>query len=124
MEGTTESRGKNSSREREISSISKGLKDMAMELKVPVIALAQLNREFEKSTGRKPKLSDLRESGSIGQDADCVIFLYGNEDQIELPIAATKCLVAAQRGGATGEFMLTFNKPLFRFEAHTHKPLP
>lgn len=74
---------KSGNREQEVSKISRNLKYLAQELDIPIIALSQMSREFEKRTGhhRKPQLSDLRESGSLEQDADVVIFLWGPTDQ-------------------------------------------
>jgi replicative DNA helicase len=121
MEGSKESRGRAGSREQEISSISKGLKALAMELNIPVIALAQLNREFEKSEGkRRPRLADLRESGSIGQDADCVIVIHGKDDQIEEAHAEAEISVIANRGGPSGSIDVLFEKPVYRFTDNRH----
>lgn len=121
MEGSKESRGRAGSREQEISSISKGLKALAMELNIPVIALAQLNREFEKSEGkRRPRLADLRESGSIGQDADCVIVIHGKDDQIEEAHAEAEISVIANRGGPSGSVDVLFEKPVYRFTDNRH----
>ncbi len=90
-----------------VSEISRGLKIMAQELDIPVLALAQLNRDYEKaggSTTRKPRLSDLRDSGSIEQDADCCLFIY--EGKIEETSRAEEpqlnCLVAKNRNGQPG----------------------
>ena len=74
------SEGRNENRQQEISTISRNLKALAKELDVPILALSQLSRDSEKS-GRKPKLSDLRESGAIEQDADVVILLYREDYQ-------------------------------------------
>ncbi|HEY4416993.1 MAG TPA: replicative DNA helicase [Verrucomicrobiae bacterium] len=113
-------------RQQEIADISSGIKALAKELNVPVIVLAQLNRELEKDKSRKPRLSDLRESGSIEQDADLVGLLYkpssgddedsgGQVDENEG--LAVNLLIAKQRNGPTGDVNLTFLKPYTRFES-------
>jgi replicative DNA helicase len=112
-------------RQQEIADISSGLKALAKELNVPVVVLAQLNREFEKEKGRKPRMSDLRESGSIEQDADLIGLLYkpdaGDEEDAAAPPqesdgVAVNLLIAKQRNGPTGDVNLTFLKPYTRFE--------
>ena len=99
---------KNSSREQEISEISRSLKTIAKELDVPVIALSQLSRESEKRQDHKPMLSDLRESGAIEQDADLVMFIYRddyyNQDSEKKNIA--EIILAKHRAGATGTIEL------------------
>ena len=109
-------------RQQEIADISNGVKALAKELNVPVIVLSQLNRELEKDKSRKPRLSDLRESGSIEQDADLVALLYkpsgdDDEDAPEQDGVPLKLLIAKQRNGPTGEVDLTFLKPYTRFES-------
>ena len=111
-------------RQQEIADISNGLKSLAKELNVPVIVLSQLNRELEKDKDRKPRLSDLRESGAIEQDADVVGLLYkpsredddagGGEEQDAVPV---NLLIAKQRNGPTGDVHLTFLKSYTRFES-------
>ena len=111
-------------RQQEIADISNGIKSLAKELDVPVIVLSQLNRELEKDKDRKPRLSDLRESGSIEQDADLVCLLYkpsredddggADPDQEAVPV---NLLLAKQRNGPTGDVHLTFLKPYTRFES-------
>jgi replicative DNA helicase len=110
-------------RQQEIADISNGVKALAKELGVPVIVLSQLNRELEKDKSRKPRLSDLRESGSIEQDADLVALLYkpsveddeGGEQQMDaVPV---NLLIAKQRNGPTGDVNLTFLKSYTRFES-------
>ena len=111
------------SRQREIAEISGGIKAMAKELGVPVIVLSQLNRELEKDKNRKPRLSDLRESGTIEQDADLVGLLYkpgGADDDTDDPESEARpvnLLVAKQRNGPTGDVRLTFLKGYTRFES-------
>ncbi|HSR17764.1 MAG TPA: DnaB-like helicase C-terminal domain-containing protein, partial [Ignavibacteriaceae bacterium] len=116
------------SREREISHISRSLKSLAKELNIPVIALAQLNRAVETRTEKRPQLSDLRESGSIEQDADVVVFLnrpemYGiktfSDDQSSTEGIA-EVIVGKQRNGPTGEIKLAFIKDYARFENLAH----
>jgi replicative DNA helicase len=111
-------------RQQEISDISSGIKALAKELKVPVLVLSQLNRELERDKSRKPRLSDLRESGAIEQDADLVGLLYkpsagedddGNTEEADgLPV---NLLIAKQRNGPTGDVNLTFLKSYTRFES-------
>jgi replicative DNA helicase len=112
-------------RQQEIADISSGIKALAKELNVPVIVLSQLNRELEKDKSRKPRLSDLRESGSIEQDADLVGLLYkpnaGDDEEGAAPEesegVAVNFLIAKQRNGPTGDVNLTFLKPYTRFES-------
>jgi replicative DNA helicase len=118
------SNGRAENRVQEVSEISRGLKSLARELEVPVVALSQLSRAPEQRTDRRPQLSDLRESGSIEQDSDLVMFLYrpeyyfgpvdkdGNsiEGQAEL-------IVAKQRNGPTGMVPLFFHKAYTRFDS-------
>ena len=115
------------SREREISHISRSLKSLAKELNIPVIALAQMNRAVEARTDKRPQLSDLRESGSIEQDADVVTFLYRPEyygiktdhegNSLE---GVTEVIIGKQRNGPTGEVKLAFIKEYARFENLAH----
>lgn len=100
--------GRNESRQQEVSDISRSLKVMAKELDVPVIALSQLSRASETRTDKRPMLSDIRESGSIEQDADMVIFLYRdeyyNKDTEDKNLA--EVILAKHRAGETGMFKL------------------
>jgi replicative DNA helicase len=112
-------------RQQEIADISSGIKALAKELKVPVLVLSQLNRELEKDKSRKPRLSDLRESGAIEQDADVVGLLYKptageDEDGAQAEEAdglPVNLLIAKQRNGPTGDVNLTFLKSYTRFES-------
>ena len=105
-------------RTQEISQISRGLKALAKELSVPVVAISQLNRAVE-SRGRdhRPQLSDLRESGSIEQDADLVLFIYREELQnpTEENSGIAEIIVSKQRNGPTGKFELAFIKQFTKF---------
>ncbi len=104
-------------RQQEISEISRSLKGLARELKVPVIVCSQLNREVESRPGRRPQLSDLRESGAIEQDADVVMLLARPEfyDPNDRP-GIVFVILAKQRNGPTGEVQLAFLKEYTRFE--------
>ncbi|MBI5526121.1 MAG: replicative DNA helicase [Deltaproteobacteria bacterium] len=111
--------GRADNREQEISEISRSLKALAKELRVPIIALSQLNREPEKRTGagKKPVLADLRESGSIEQDADVVIFIYRPEVyEGEAKKGQAEIIVAKQRNGETGSIHLRWVAEFTRFE--------
>lgn len=106
------------SREQEIGEISRGLKQMAKELGVPVLALAQLSRAVERRPDKRPLLSDLRESGSLEQDADTVIFIY--VDEYYNPDTGAKglaeLLVGKQRNGSTGKVVVRFERACTRFD--------
>ncbi|MEM8758096.1 MAG: replicative DNA helicase, partial [Planctomycetota bacterium] len=116
------------SRQVEVSEISRGIKALARELDVPVICLAQLNRGPEQREGKQPRISDLRESGSIEQDADVVLLLHreeyyhiGDEDwQMDNPdkVGLAELIVAKQRNGPTGVVKLTWDSSTTRFKNH------
>jgi replicative DNA helicase len=109
--------GYNENRVQEISFISRHLKQVARELNIPVIAAAQLSRAVEQRQDKRPQLSDLRESGSIEQDADIVVFLYRDEvynEHTERPNQAD-VIVAKHRNGPTGSISLYFRKELTQF---------
>jgi len=116
------SRRAQDNRQLEISEISAGIKGLAKELKIPVIVVAQLNRQPEQRTGGKPRLSDLRESGSIEQDADLVGLLvrpeiYEEDEEARAEKAGeAELIIAKQRNGPVGEIPLTFLKEFTRFE--------
>ncbi|MDI7249558.1 MAG: DnaB-like helicase C-terminal domain-containing protein, partial [Bacillota bacterium] len=100
--------GRMENRQQEISEISRSLKALARELRIPVVALSQLSRAVEQRQDRRPVLSDLRESGALEQDADVVMFLYTNaemerENQIEV-------IIAKQRHGPTGSVRMYFDR--------------
>ena len=110
--------GRAENRQQEISEISRGLKGMARELKVPVMALSQLSRSVEMRAEKKPQLSDLRESGSLEQDADVVMFLYRDEyynrdDPTNENIA--EVIIAKNRNGPTTAVRLHFDKAIMKF---------
>jgi len=107
------------SRQQEISVISRGLKALARELNVPVIALSQLSRQTEAREGHVPRMSDLRESGSLEQDADLIILLY-REEQYNPGARPGEAdlIVAKQRNGPTGSLTVTFLRQYLRFEGY------
>lgn len=111
------------SREQEISHISRGLKAMAKELDVPVLALSQLSRAVESRTDRRPQLSDLRESGSLEQDADVVMFIYRPEMyDLKSPDGESleglaQIIIGKQRNGPVGSVDLMWNKESATYEA-------
>lgn len=108
-------------REQQVAEISRGLKGLAKELDVPVLVLSQLNRSAEKEN-RTPKLSDLRESGSIEQDADVVLMLArprDADDKFQVAADSAELIVAKQRNGPVGELKLTFLRDITRFENYT-----
>ena len=105
-------------RQREVSEISRGLKSLARELNVPVLALSQLSRSVEYRQVKKPMLSDLRESGSLEQDADIVMFLYREDyykNNDETPSHLTELIIAKHRNGPTGKIKLFFKDDCTKF---------
>jgi replicative DNA helicase len=116
------SRRAQDNRQLEISEISAGIKGLAKELKIPIVVVAQLNRQPEQRSGGKPRLSDLRESGSIEQDADLVGLLvrpeiYEEDEEARAEKAGeAEFIIAKQRNGPVGEIPLTFLKEFTRFE--------
>jgi replicative DNA helicase len=108
-------------REQQVAEASRGLKALAKELDLPVLVLSQLNRSSEKEN-RVPRLSDLRESGSIEQDADVVLMLArprDSEENYQVATDSADLIVAKQRNGPVGELKLTFLRDITRFENHT-----
>jgi replicative DNA helicase len=117
----------NENRQQEVATISRGLKALARELNVPVIVMSQLNRASEGREGHRPRMSDLRESGAIEQDADVVLLLhreayYRREDPTIQNIA--ELIIAKQRNGPTDEIKLNFNRQFTRFAnlSYTEEP--
>jgi len=105
----------NGNRAQELSQITRALKNVAKEFNIPIIALSQLSRNVESRTDKKPILSDLRESGSIEQDADLVLMLYQNErinseQSVDNFNKIIDLIIAKQRNGPTGNIQLKFDK--------------
>ena len=121
--------GFNGSRQQEISEISRSLKTLAMELGVPIIALAQLSRSVETRDDKRPILSDLRESGSIEQDADLVAFLYrddyyNKEASIDENTSKSEFIIRKHRNGPTATIDLIFKRNTSTFVNYTDKEAP
>ncbi|MDD2574867.1 MAG: replicative DNA helicase [Acholeplasmataceae bacterium] len=110
-------------RQEGVAEISRSLKQMARELKIPVLALSQLSRDLEKREDKTPVLADLRESGSIEQDADIVLFLYAPRDETNTLIGEDiiEVKIAKNRQGSLGDFRLKFNKDQSKFYAITDR---
>ena len=117
------------SRQQEVSNISRGVKELSRELNIPVVCLSQLNRSSEQREGHRPRMSDLRESGSIEQDADVIMMLHredyyhrGEEDYINTNTA--EAIIVKQRNGPTDTVKMAFHGGTTRFNnlAHTHAP--
>lgn len=110
-------------RVQEVSYVSQSLKNLARELKIPVIAVSQLSRAVEQRGERKPQLADLRESGAIEQDADVVMFLYSKEEEFT-PQRIVKILIAKHRNGPVGEKELLFRGDRIKFFNIEHSQVP
>jgi len=111
-------RGRIENRQQEVSQISRDLKGLAKELNVPLIALSQLSRAPESRTDHRPQLSDLRESGSLEQDSDLVMFIYREEmySPTEENAGIAEIIIGKQRNGPTDTVRLAFIKQFTRFE--------
>lgn len=108
--------GKNDSRQQEVADISNGLKSLAKELNIPVLAVAQLNRDCEREKNRQPKMSDLRDSGQIEADADCIGLLFVAEEDESKTELRVNLKIVKQRNGPLGTVKFMFHKSITKFE--------
>ena len=116
------------SRQQEISTISRGLKGIARDLGLPVVAISQLSRKVEDRDNKRPRMSDLRESGAIEQDADLIMMLHRPEYYMDEDAEETdkvkdlaKVLLVKNRNGPVGDVNLHFTKHLQRFDSQTYR---
>lgn len=115
------STSKSDNRQQEVSKMSRQLKQLAREMEVPILALSQLSRGLEKRENKKPMMADLRESGSLEQDADIVMFLHrddyfnNDEDHTYNPLSETKLIIAKHRNGELAEIDMRFDKSIMKF---------
>ena len=126
--------GRSESRQLEVSEISRGLKALARELEIPVVGLSQLNRSPEQRETHRPRLSDLRESGSLEQDADVVCLLHreeyyhqGEDDWAknnQEKVGVAELIIAKQRNGPTGVVTLTWDQNSTRFRDYSGREAP
>lgn len=121
--------GRSDSRQQEVSEISRNLKILAKEMDCPVIALSQLSRKVEERTNHEPQLSDLRESGSIEQDADIVMFIYreqyyNNDPDQQSETEVVDLSLKKHRNGETGKIQLVFEKSCSLFSSLAHEGVP
>lgn len=123
MQGGSSRNVNESNRQQEISEISRSLKALARELNVPIIALSQLSRNVELRAEKRPQLSDLRESGSLEQDADIVMFLYREEyyNKDSDNNNSAELIIAKNRNGPTTSVQLYFHKEFMRFDSITNR---
>ena len=120
IESTTDGRGRHETRAEEVAKLSREMKRLACELDIPILVLAQLNRDVDKRQTKDPQLSDINESGGIARDSDVVMFLYTTEEEMEkrreCKLHEVTLKVAKNRNGRTGEVNLVFSPRITKFK--------